>query len=81
MQSLLIQIGAKEALIAENPKQNDLDLLKLVSVLERTNIVITERKRSEWNAKDIDQDLDRLLSTTQEVTALRQLLPHLCHLS
>lgn len=43
-QSLLIQLGVKECLIPADPRGKDVELAKLRVVLERCNVVITERK-------------------------------------
>lgn len=43
-QSLLIQLGVKECLIQSDIRGKDLELAKLRVVLERCNVVITERK-------------------------------------
>jgi DNA mismatch repair protein MSH2 len=43
---LLIQLGVKECLIQADPKEKDVELGKLRVVLERCNVVITERKPS-----------------------------------
>ncbi|KAJ3554127.1 hypothetical protein NM688_g3265 [Phlebia brevispora] len=56
----------KEAIIptgtASGTTERDVDLRKLKDVLERCNVVITERKPSEFTAKNIQDDLVRLLS-------------------
>ena len=44
LQSLVIQLGVKECLVQGNPKNGDYELVKLYQVLERCNVVITERK-------------------------------------
>ena len=50
MQSLVIQLGVKEALLpmgtASGTTDRDIDLNKLKSVLERCGVVLTERKPS-----------------------------------
>ncbi|OZJ02634.1 hypothetical protein BZG36_04160 [Bifiguratus adelaidae] len=60
-ESLVIQLGVKECIIMQDDAQKDYDLSKLRGVLERCDVVITHAKRSEFNAKDIEQDLNRLL--------------------
>jgi DNA mismatch repair protein MSH2 len=77
-QSLLIQLGIKEAIVPENPKENDLDLLKLKSVLERIDVLITERKRTDWNTRNIEQDLGNLLANVADSGTLRELLSTRC---
>ena len=44
LQSLVIQLGVRECLVQGNPKNGDYELVKLYQVLERCNVVITERK-------------------------------------
>lgn len=43
-ESLLIQLGVKECLIPADPRGKDAELAKLRVVLDRCNVVITERK-------------------------------------
>lgn len=42
--------------------QDALDLIKVVELLDRCDVAITERKSSEFNTRDIEQDLSKLLS-------------------
>ena len=44
LQSLVIQLGVKECLVQGSPNGGDYELVKLYQVLERCNVVITERK-------------------------------------
>ncbi|GAA5879435.1 hypothetical protein JCM1840_007040 [Sporobolomyces johnsonii] len=60
-ESLLIQLGVKEVLITSEDKAQEYDLNKLKALVERCNIVLTERKKSEFTNKDVEQDLNRLL--------------------
>ncbi|KAH8826795.1 muts domain V-domain-containing protein [Flagelloscypha sp. PMI_526] len=73
-ESTIIQLSAKEAIIPQGTKtgktDRDYELNKLRSVLERCNIMITERKGSEFQTKSILEDVPRLLkgdSTSTEV--------------
>ncbi|EOR04124.1 DNA mismatch repair protein msh-2 [Wallemia ichthyophaga EXF-994] len=63
VESLIIQLGVKECLLPSNDKGNDHDLTKLKTLVERCGIVVTEVKPSDFNMKDIEQDLDRLLKS------------------
>lgn len=45
-QSLLIQLGVKEVLMTSEDKANSYDIQKLKQLIERCNIVVTERKKS-----------------------------------
>ncbi|GAA6030957.1 hypothetical protein JCM8097_008956 [Rhodosporidiobolus ruineniae] len=68
-ESLLIQLGVKEVLIAAEDKTHEYDLSKLKTLIERCNIVITERKKSEFVNKDVEQDLNRLLRGSVQASA------------
>ncbi|KAJ6454605.1 muts domain V-domain-containing protein [Mycena sanguinolenta] len=67
VQSLIIQLSVKEAIIptgtVSGTTDRDVDLNKLKAVLERCDVMITERKPSEFSAKNIADDIPRLLST------------------
>ncbi|GAA5858048.1 hypothetical protein JCM8547_006678 [Rhodosporidiobolus lusitaniae] len=68
-ESLLIQLGVKEVLIAGEDKAQEYDLSKLKTLIERCNIVITERKKNEFVNKDVEQDLNRLLRDSVQASA------------
>ncbi|XP_052811979.1 DNA mismatch repair protein Msh2-like [Mya arenaria] len=59
LEALLVQLGPKECLIASSDVSNDGGKLK--EVLERSGVMITERKKSEFSSKDSVQDMNRLL--------------------
>ncbi|KAK7046831.1 DNA mismatch repair protein 2 [Favolaschia claudopus] len=65
-ESLIIQLSVKEAIIttgtASGTTDRDVELNKLKSVLERCEVMITEKKPSEFSSKNIADDLPRLLS-------------------
>lgn len=61
LESLLIQIDAKEVIIQSPTSNEDPDHLKLVGVIDRCGAAITELKASDFNNKDAEQDLTRLL--------------------
>ncbi|CAO3669338.1 unnamed protein product [Umbelopsis vinacea] len=69
-ESLLIQLGVKECIIPLDEAHKDYELIKLKGVLTRCNVVATERKRADFNTKDIEQDLNRLLDGEISVAAL-----------
>ncbi|KAI0732603.1 DNA mismatch repair protein [Fomitopsis betulina] len=66
VETLVIQLSVKEALIptgtANNKSDRDFELKKLKEVLERCGVVITERKTSDFMAKNIKEDVIRLLN-------------------
>ncbi|KAF8634825.1 hypothetical protein AX17_004076 [Amanita inopinata Kibby_2008] len=68
-ESLVIQLSVKEAVIptgtVSGTTERDVDLHKLRTVLERCGVVITERKPSEFNARNIAEDVSRLLNPSQ----------------
>jgi DNA mismatch repair protein MSH2 len=78
-ESLIIQLGIKEAIIASptstkntsDPGQNT-EYQQLIEVLERCGVVVTERKRAEFNLKNVEQDINRLLSGDRQLAALRE---------
>ncbi|KAI0342296.1 DNA mismatch repair protein [Trametopsis cervina] len=65
-ETLVIQLAVKEAIVqtgtATGTTERDIDLKKLKDVLERCNVVITERKPSEFTRKNVADDLVRLLN-------------------
>ncbi|GAA6025116.1 hypothetical protein JCM11491_004392 [Sporobolomyces phaffii] len=69
-ESLLIQLGVKEVLMTPEDKSNSYDLQKLRQLIERCNIVVTERKKSDFNHKDVEQDLNRLLRGNLQASTL-----------
>jgi len=62
VEAILMQVGPKECLI--KAQDADAEGGKLRSILERSNILITERSKADFNAKDISQDMNRLLRPT-----------------
>ncbi|CAG8441467.1 12905_t:CDS:10 [Cetraspora pellucida] len=69
-ESLLIQLGVKECIIQSDEVHKDYDLAKLREVIDKCDIVITELKKSYFNTKDIEQDLNRLLGDEISVVSL-----------
>ncbi|KAF8880020.1 DNA mismatch repair protein MutS [Infundibulicybe gibba] len=72
-ESLIIQLSVKEAIIptgtASGTTDRDVDLNKLRAVLDRCGVVITERKPSEFTAKNVSDDVPRLLKAPSDSTA------------
>ncbi|KAF8605730.1 DNA mismatch repair protein MSH2 [Ceratobasidium sp. AG-I] len=71
-EALLIQLDVKECVMQDDAKRTDIDLNKLREVIERCNVVLTERKSGDFSAKNIEQDLGRLLKGDLATTALPQ---------
>ncbi|OCB91766.1 DNA mismatch repair protein MSH2 [Sanghuangporus baumii] len=71
VESLVIQLSVKEAVIPMSSKSGntdrDLELNKLKGVFERCGVVITERKQSDFSAKNIEQDLALLVKSEADV--------------
>ncbi|KIP09722.1 hypothetical protein PHLGIDRAFT_300246 [Phlebiopsis gigantea 11061_1 CR5-6] len=65
-ETLIIQLAVKEAIVPTGTQsgttERDIELKKLRDVLERCNVVITERKPSEFTSRSIQDDLVRLLN-------------------
>lgn len=69
-ESLVIQLGVKECLVMADEGHKDYELTKLNAILQRCDIVITERKKSEFSIKDVEQDFNRLLDEEISIAAL-----------
>ncbi|XP_056014068.1 DNA mismatch repair protein Msh2-like isoform X2 [Ostrea edulis] len=61
LEALIIQMGAKECVVGASEIQSG----KLKQVLERSNVLITERKKGDFCSKDVVQDLNRLLKCSK----------------
>lgn len=57
MQALLIQLGVKEVLLAADDKGTDYDLKKIRTLIDRCNIVVTDRKRSAFRPSSLLKSL------------------------
>jgi DNA mismatch repair protein MSH2 len=69
IETLLVQLEPKECIIPANDVSSDANILR--KTILRTNILITERKKAEFNEKDIIQDLNRLLKGLNNSATLR----------
>ncbi|KAJ6252600.1 DNA mismatch repair protein msh2 [Anaeramoeba flamelloides] len=75
LESLCVQIGAKECLIYDNQKlsqEMEYDLKKINEILLKCNIVITEKPKKEFNTNinDIEPDLKRLATKKTNILPL-----------
>ncbi|KAG5644351.1 hypothetical protein DXG03_008648 [Asterophora parasitica] len=72
-ESLIIQLSVKEAIVptgtTTGTTDRDIDLNKLKAVLDRCGVVVSERKPSEFTAKNIADDIPRLLKPTSASAA------------
>lgn len=71
-ESLLIQLGVKECLIQADGQKKDLELAKLRSIADNCGIAIADRPVGDFGAKDIEQDLTRLLQDERAAGTLPQ---------
>ncbi|WVN89665.1 uncharacterized protein L203_104895 [Cryptococcus depauperatus CBS 7841] len=58
-ESLLIQLGVKECIIQDDDKRAE--LAKLKQLIEWCGVIVTDRKSSEFQTRNVEQDLNRLL--------------------
>ncbi|KAI8983070.1 putative DNA mismatch repair protein MSH2 [Pilobolus umbonatus] len=68
LESLIIQLGVKECLSMFY--KGDYEYMKIQSLLDRCGVILTECRKSEFDSKNIEQDLNRLLQNDISVTAL-----------
>jgi len=61
LEAALVRLGAKECVVAEDKVRAPVEGRKLREVLERCDVVLTERKARDFATKDAAQDLGRLL--------------------
>ncbi|ODQ67660.1 DNA mismatch repair protein msh-2 [Nadsonia fulvescens var. elongata DSM 6958] len=66
LESLIIQLGVKECILPSFDSSKDFDLNKIASLMERCDIVISERPAKDFHTRDIEQDLTRLLSPVSQ---------------
>ncbi|KAJ1944158.1 MSH2 protein [Kickxella alabastrina] len=73
LEALVIQLGVRECLVVEE-RTASAARRRLASMLARCNVVLTACERALFSAKNIEQDLARLLNTAAPVAALPELL-------
>ena len=71
-ESLLIQLGVKECLMASDPQRKDVELGKLRAIADNCGVAVAERANSDFTTKDIEQDLARLLRDENSIGRLPQ---------
>ncbi|GAA94508.1 uncharacterized protein L969DRAFT_91533 [Mixia osmundae IAM 14324] len=69
-ESLLVQLGVKEVLMASFEKSKEYEAEKLRQLIDRCSVVITDRKPSDFNIRNIEQDLNRLLRGSPAIATL-----------
>ncbi|KAK2820555.1 hypothetical protein Q5P01_023514 [Channa striata] len=75
LESLLVQISPKECLLAQGEANADGN--KLREVVQRGGMLVSDRKKTEFNSKDMVQDLNRLLRAKRGETVASNTLPEL----
>lgn len=80
LETVLIQLGVKECVIPGKESQDQQpigqtqeahDMIKVLGLLEKCDVAVTFRRPSDFNTRDIEQDLSKLLSPTSiPITAL-----------
>ena len=71
-ESLLIQLGVKECLMATDAQKKDPELAKLKNIADSCGIAVSERPVADFGTKDIEQDLVRLLKDAKATGILPQ---------
>ncbi|KAJ1930073.1 MSH2 protein [Tieghemiomyces parasiticus] len=69
LESLVIQLGIKECILPVADAHRDYDMQKIRGLLDRCNAVVTEVRRGDFQTKDAEQDLNRLLEEETSVAA------------
>ncbi|XP_077357956.1 DNA mismatch repair protein Msh2 [Festucalex cinctus] len=75
LESLLVQVGPKECLLAQGDCSAEGN--KLREVVQRGGVLVSDRKRAEFSTKDVVQDLNRLLRAKRGETVASNTIPEL----
>lgn len=72
LESLTIQLSVKECLVPIDESKKDYELNKMKGMLDRCGVVLTECKKGDFQIKDVEQDLNRLMGDGVSVASLPQ---------
>ncbi|XP_057682749.1 DNA mismatch repair protein Msh2 [Corythoichthys intestinalis] len=75
LESLLVQVGPKECLLAQG--ESGVNGNKLREVVQRGSVLVSDRKRAEFSTKDVVQDLNRLLRAKRGESVASNTLPEI----
>eukprot|EP00252_Welwitschia_mirabilis_P026144 TRINITY_DN8428_c0_g1_i1.p1 TRINITY_DN8428_c0_g1~~TRINITY_DN8428_c0_g1_i1.p1 ORF type:complete len:948 (+),score=194.75 TRINITY_DN8428_c0_g1_i1:276-3119(+) len=73
LESAMVALGCKECLLPQSSGKSTSEK-RLLDVLSRCNVMLTERKRTEFKSRDLDRDLQRLVKGSVCVESLRDLV-------
>ena len=71
-ESMLIQLGVKECLLAFDGQKKDVELGKLRTIADNCGCAVSERPVGDFGTRDIEQDLTRLLRDERSAATLPQ---------
>ncbi|KAF1816152.1 DNA mismatch repair protein MSH2 [Eremomyces bilateralis CBS 781.70] len=73
LESLLIQLGARECLVQADAAGKNVDLAKIRAIVDNCGCALAERASSDFATRDIEQDLSRLLREERAAGVLPQM--------